>query len=32
LAWLATLIGITAEEDKVYLVSQGIVYNLVKDK
>ena len=29
---LAALIGITAEEDKVYPVLQGIVHNLVKGR
>jgi hypothetical protein len=32
LARLTTLIGITAEEDKVYPVLQGIVYHLVKGR
>ncbi len=32
LARLTTLVGITAEEDKVYLISQSIVYNLVKGR
>jgi len=30
LARLTTLIGITAEEDEVYAILQGIVYHLVK--
>jgi len=30
LARLTTLVGIAAEEDKVYLIFQGVVYNLVK--
>ncbi|GAH69424.1 unnamed protein product, partial [marine sediment metagenome] len=30
LAGLTTLIGVTAEEDKVYPVLPGIIYNLVK--
>jgi len=30
LVWLTTLVSVTAEEDKVYPVFQGIVYNLVK--
>jgi len=28
LAGLAALVGITAEKDKVYLILQGVVYNL----
>ncbi len=32
LARLTTLIGITAEEDEVYSVLQGIVHNLVKGR
>jgi len=29
---LTALVGIAAEEDKVYLIFQGIVYNLVKNR
>jgi hypothetical protein len=32
LTWLTSLIGITAKENKVYLVFQGIVNNLVKGR
>ncbi len=32
LARLTTLIGITTEENEVYLIFQGVVYDLVKGK